>query len=286
MSEIGVAIAAQVLGINESAVRKMQWSGRLTNLARPGEAARFAAGDVSRVLRERRADAQTRHPDAAAFAREVRSMLWPMEKLAQVHLTDGRSEIADAHLAHHLMLKPSGRRALAHLTPDAVALFGRAAVEVAAADPQAFTGACRWCYADASARVHGGFRPTDSPAYRVLLGTDPCDRDRTRWQAEAEAHRTEAARLRTAEAAARDEAAKLRAAADFQAARRNAETAAQRLRSAATAYAAADPSVALQASAQGRGRALTASGCGCTRDRYCAGHTAMFGTSDRRQARR
>ncbi|MER7799105.1 hypothetical protein ABTX71_02115 [Streptomyces parvulus] len=282
MSEIGVAEAARILGLSEPAVRKMQWAGRLTNLARSGEAARFSAGDVGRVLRERRADAQRRHPNAAAFAAEVRSLLWPTERLSSVHLTDGRTETADPRMAAHLMLQPSGRRALASLTPDAVALFGRAAVEVAAADPRAFEGSCRWCFADSSARVHGGLRPDDSPAYRALLGTEPCDRDRQRWSAEADAGRTEMARLRSAEAAARDEAAKVRAADAFQAARRNAETAASRLRSAARAYAAADPSVALQASAQGRGGA----GCGCTADRYCAAHTAVFGTSDRRQARR
>lgn len=276
------------MGISEPAVRKMISAGRLPNRAAYGPAL-VASADVDRVMHERREDAQRRHPDAAAFARRVRTYLWPEAVTGrEVVLADGRVERAAAsgyYPTAGRALPPTGRDALATLTPDASALFGRAAVEVAATPANAFAGgACRWCFADMSARVHGGLRPVDAPAYRVLLG-DPCPADRSRWATEAEDRRRAAVRAQSADRARRTEAERTAARADFRAAQAAASVAASRLRSAARRVAAVDPTVARETAV----RALTASGdmgCGCTRDRYvCREHVAMFGTTDRRAAR-
>ncbi|MFF3204559.1 hypothetical protein [Streptomyces sp. NPDC002962] len=286
MDEIGVAVAARRLGISEPAVRKMITAGRLPRLPRSGPAL-VASADVDRVTHERRADALRRHPDPAAFARHVREHLWPGERVARVTLADGRTEIADPQQAHYLFGLDHGRKALATLSPDAVALFGWAAVETAASDRKAFAGACRTCYADTAARVHGGLRPTDAPAYRVLLG-DPCPADRKRWAAEAEQHRREVTHSRMTEQRQRQDAERAAARQEFQAARAQAETAASRLRTATRVYAALDPSVAREAATQARARGAfkaasrLPSWCDCDADRQCSKHAE----ADRRAARR
>ncbi|MGW4545494.1 hypothetical protein ACWEN4_03835 [Streptomyces violaceorubidus] len=265
MELISVAEAARRLSVSDVAAYAMVRAGRLTNRA-PGGPAQLSADEVTRLAHRRRAEA-LRRTDVSALAAQVDSLLHPDEA---------------NNRAGQRYLMPKGAEALKLLPTDAFAVFGRDVLTAAAARSRLRAErACPTCFAHASARVHITPEPRDEPAYRVLLG-EPCAADRQRWSAEADARRAEAARLREQEAAARHEAAKVRAAADFRAAQAQAETAASRLRSAARAYAAADPTVALQASAQGRGRA----GCGCTRDRYCAEHTAMFGTSDRSQARR
>lgn len=292
MDEINAAAAARRLGVTEWAVRKMITAGRLPNRSRTGPAL-VASADVDRVIQERRAEALGRHPDPVAFARQVRAQLWPDEVLTrQVVLADGRTErwaTGGYYPAAGQVAPASGPEALRTLTPDAAAVFGRAAVEVAAAPAEQFAGACGFCFADMSARVHGGLRPSDAPAYRVLLG-EPCAADRQRWRAEAEANRAEMSRLRITENTRRAEAERERARLEFSAARTAAEAAASRVRSAARAYAAVDPAVARQAAVQARRQAgFTTSGdlaCGCSSDVYCAAHAAVFGTYDRSQARR
>ncbi|MFG2638860.1 hypothetical protein ACGFX8_34865 [Streptomyces sp. NPDC048362] len=252
MDELNVPAAARRLGTTEWAVRKMISAGRLPNQARTGPAL-VASADVDRVVQERRAEALQRHPDTEAFARQVRTQLWPSEGVEFVTLEDGRREVADGIRARHLTGQPHGRDALATLHPDAAAIFGRAAVEVAAIPSKTFGKACRTCFADMSARVHGGLRPTDAPAYRVLLGA-PCAADRERWQTEARQARELSARLRAAEERDRQQADRARAQAEFETARRDAETAASRLQKATRAYAAMNPAVARQAAAQARQR--------------------------------
>ncbi|MGW1063341.1 hypothetical protein ACWD4F_02290 [Streptomyces aureus] len=292
MNVINAAAAARRLGVTEWAVRKMISAGRLPDRA-PSGPALVASADVDRVMSERRAEALNRHPDTMAFARQVRAQLWPDEVLTrQVTLIDGRTEqwaVGGYYPADGQVAPASGREALRTLSPDAAALFGRAVLEVAALPVKAFTGSCRFCFADVSARVHGGLRPTDAPAFRVLLG-EPCAADRKRWAAEAEANRSAMSRLRLAEGLRRAEAERSAAQAEFQTARTAAETAASRLRSAARRVAAVDPAVAAQAGVQGRRLAgFTASGdlsCGCSRTVYCPRHAAAFGTYDRTQASR
>ncbi|MGW2169935.1 hypothetical protein ACWC1C_05310 [Streptomyces sp. NPDC001705] len=266
MELISVAEAARRLSITDVTAYAMVRAGRLTNQALTGPA-QLSADEVARLAHRRRTEA-LRRTDVTALAAEVDGLLNPLPAAG----TPGVQSY----------VLPRGTDALKLLPVNAFAVFGRDVLTAAAARSRLRAErACPTCWAHASARVHITPEPRDEAAYRVLLG-EPCAADRARWSAEAAAGRAEMARLRDREATARGEAAKARAADAFQAARREAETAAQRLRSAARAYAAADPSVALQASAQGRGGA----GCGCTADRYCAAHTAVFGTSDRRQARR
>ncbi|MET7570797.1 helix-turn-helix domain-containing protein [Streptomyces sp. NPDC005492] len=291
MDEMNAAAAARRLGISEPAVRKMIGAGRLPNRSRSGPAL-VASADVDRVVRERRTEALSRHPDTMAFARQVRAQLWPDEVLTrQVVLADGRivqSGTGGYYPTPGQVPLASGTEALRTLTPDAAAVFGRAAVEVAAAPAEKFAGACRFCFADMSARVHGGLRPTDAPPYRVLLG-EPCPADRGRWRAEAESNRAAMSRLRITENTRRAEAERSAAQAEFQAARTAAEAAASRVRSAAQRVAAVNPAVTRQAAVQGRRKAgFTASGdmaCGCSPTVYCTAHAALFGTHDRRAAR-
>ncbi|MFE1441568.1 helix-turn-helix transcriptional regulator [Streptomyces sp. NPDC058739] len=285
MDEINAAAAARRLGVSEPAVRKMISAGRLPNRARTGPAL-VAAADVDRVMHERRADAQRRHPDAVRFAEEVWRALWPSEAIEYVTLEDGRRALANPDVARHLSGLDQGHKALGLLTPDAAAVFGRAAVETAAMGRKAFAGACRFCFADVSARVHGGLRPTDAPAYRVLLG-EPCPLDRQRWAAETEARRKAADGQRLAERARQRQAAQSRAKAELESARSAASAAASRLQTATRAYAPFDPAIARQAASQVRQRGAFShqpprskwpSGCDCDADRQCAAHA----DSDRR----
>lgn len=297
MDEIPAAAAARRLGISEPAVRKMISAGRLPNLARTGPAL-VASADVDSVMRERWADAAQRHPDQAAFARQIRGQLWPGERIERVTLEDGRRVEADGVQALHLIQQPSGRAVLPLLHHDAVALFGRAAVEIAATDPKTWqAGACRWCFANCTAEIDGGLKPDNTPAYRILMGCAPCPLDHERWQAEAAERRASLARFRVSDRTRREEAQRLRARREFHAAQADAEraqntarAAASRLRSASRAYATLDPSAAAQAAVQGRRLAgFTASGdlpCGCSSEVYCSAHASLFGTHDRRQARR
>ncbi|MFI6404505.1 hypothetical protein [Streptomyces sp. NPDC050548] len=234
---MNAAAAARRLGVSEPAVRKMMSAGRLHNRARTGPAL-VASADVDRVMTERRTEALGRHPDTMAFARQVRAQLWPEEALTrEVVLADGRTErwaTGGYYPAAGQVAPASGREALRTLTPDAAAVFGRAAVEVAATDPKAFAGSCRFCFADTSARVHGGLRPTDAPPYRVLLG-EPCAADVQCWRAEGESRRQEVTRLRITEERARRSAEQDRTRREFRAAQDAARTAAQRLQSATQA---------------------------------------------------
>jgi hypothetical protein len=162
-------------------------------------------------------------------------------------------------------------------------VFGRAAVEVAAAPAEKFAGACRFCFADMSARVHGGLRPSDAPAYRVLLG-EPCPADRERWRAEAEANRAAMSRLRITEERSRRAAEQDRTRREFQAARQQAEAAASRLRSATQAMSTIDPSIRRQAAAQARQRhdfanrpktSRIPAWCDCDVSRQCTRHAEL-----------
>lgn len=290
MDEINVPTAARRLGTTEWAVRKMIGAGRLPNQARTGPAL-VASADVDRVIRERRTEALGRHPDTMTFARQVRAQLWPDEALTrEVVLADGRVQRTGGYYPIAGQVHPaSGREALRTLTPDAAAVFGRAAVEVAAIAQEAFAGACRFCFADTSARVHGGLRPTDAPAYRVLLG-EPCPADMQRWRAEAEANRVATSRLRSTEERNRRTAEQDRARREFQAAQDAARTAASRLQSATQAMSTIDPSVARQA-AQARQRAAFANQpktsripdwCDCDVQHQCARHAE----GDRKAARK
>lgn len=291
MDIILAAAAARRLGVSEPAVRKMISAGRLPDRA-PSGPALVASADVDRVMTERRAEALSRHPDTMAFARQVRAQLWPDEVLTrQVTLIDGRTEqwaVGGYHPADGQVAPASGREALRTLSPDAAALFGRAVLEVAALPVKAFTGSCRFCFADVSARVHGGLRPTDAPAFRVLLG-EPCAADRKRWAAEADANRSAMSRLRITEERARRSAEQERTRLEFQAAQDAARTAASRLRSATQAYAPFDPTIARQAATQARQRVTLANQprtsrfpdwCDCDASRQCTRHAE----SDRQAA--
>jgi hypothetical protein len=248
MSEIGISDAAHRLGVSEPAVRKML-GGRLVNLAPTGSPALVASADVDRVMNDRRTEALGRHPDSEAFALQVRRQLWPMEQVEYVTLEGGGQDLADGRQAMSLMHLPAGRRALKMLTPDAAAVFGRAAVDVAATDPKVFaaSGACRWCYADATARIRGGLRPVDAAAYRILLGTDPCPKDRERWAREGAALRTRRDQQERQAKEARRKSAQQSARTAFAAAHADTLSAVSRLRAAARDLAAVDPAVGRQA---------------------------------------
>lgn len=251
MSETGISVAdaASRLGISEVAVRKML-GGRLVNVnpARTGPAL-VASADVDRVMQDRRTEALERHPDTEAFAREIRAHLWPMSRVEYVTLEGGGQDPADGRQAMSLMRLPAGRQALKMLTPDAAAVFGRAAVDVAATDPNAFaaSGACRWCYADATARIRGGLRPVDAAAYRVLLGADPCPKDRERWSREGAARRLAQDQKERDQREAQRRAVQQSARAAFTSAQADVQTAVSRRRAAARHLAAVDPAVGRQA---------------------------------------
>lgn len=270
MDIIPVAEAAQRLSISDVAAYEALKAGRLEKRPGPGPA-RVTLASVQRMAADRRAEAQRRHSDLCALARHADSIL---------HAPPGSE-----------YLPPAGSRAaLAMLTADTFAIFGRDVLEAAASrDKIRHEGGCPTCWAHMSAQVHQTHPPRDSAAYKILLG-QPCEADRARWRAETEANRTAMARLRTAEGLRRAEAERSAAQAEFQTARTVAETAASRLRSAARRVAAVDPAVAAQAGVQARRRAgFTASGdlaCGCSRTVYCPQHAAAFGTYDRTQAHR
>lgn len=287
MDGITLAAAARVLGVTDPALRKMIRAGRLTDVSRQGSPVSVLASDVDNVLHERRTEAARRHPDALEFARQVRNTVWPDERLDMVVLADGRREVADVYQAQHISKQPRGREALRTLTPDGVAVFGRAAVEVAAM-PRDTWGptTCRWCYADASARALGGLRPVDSPAFAALLGADPCPQDRARWADEGREHRATLKRLRDAQTARERQAAQTRARQDFQAATDALSAASQRHSTALRRLAQTDLPTAVRAAGEAVRPARGAMGCGCTYARYCPAHAAQFGTTDRSVSRR
>lgn len=265
----------------------MMRTGRVRDASRAGEPAAVRADDVERLVHERQLEASLRQPDAVAFARQVRRTIWPDEELDKVVLADGREDIANPDQARRVSSSPRGRDALRTLNPDAVALFGRAAVETAAIPREAWRGNCRWCFADASARALGGMRPADSPAYRALLGAEPCPRDRTRWQQEATARRKARTRLDAAVGDRQRAEERAKAQREFRAARDGLSAASQRHAAALRSLATVDPATA----------AVTAAGaparrgggnlpCGCTHATYCPAHAAVFGTSDRSVSRR
>ncbi|MFD8519358.1 hypothetical protein ACFV2D_04975 [Streptomyces capillispiralis] len=259
----------------------------MRDASRAGEPAAVRRDDVDRLVYERRLEASLRQRDAVEFARQVRRTLWPDEELDRVVLADGREDIANPDQARRVVSAPRGRDALRTLNPDAVALFGRAAVETAAMDRDAWTGNCRWCFADASARALGGLAPADSPAYRALLGSDPCPRDRARWQQETTARRKARARLEAAIEDRRRAEAQARARQEFRAARDGLSAASQRHATAVRSLASVDPSAApVTAAGAPQGRGPGNLPCGCTYATYCPTHAAMFGTSDRSVSRR
>lgn len=270
MEVIPVAEAAQRLSISDVAVYEAMRAGRLEKV--PGSSpARVTLASVQRMAADRRAEAQRRHSDLCAAARQADSIL---------HAPPGSE-----------YLPPAGsREALRALSADAFALFGRDVLEAAASRERIRKeGGCPTCWAHMSAQVHQTPPPRDSAEYKILLG-QPCAADVQRWKAEAETNRSAMARLRLAEGLRRAEAERSAAQAEFQAARTTAEAAASRLRSAARRVAAVDPAVAAQAGVQARRRAgFTASGdlsCGCSRTVYCPQHAAAFGTYDRTRASR
>lgn len=59
-------------------------------------------------------------------------------------------------------------------------VFGEAAIR-AAATPRA--AGCRWCWARMSAEIHQtGITVEDTPAWRALFGTEPCERDMSEFR--------------------------------------------------------------------------------------------------------
>ncbi|GAA4016138.1 hypothetical protein [Streptomyces plumbiresistens] len=277
MDEIPVAEAARRLGLTEWAVRKMITAGRLPNRARSGPAV-VAAADVVRIRSHRRTEALSRRRDLTGFAQEIRQLLHPASART-AGLPEGT-----------VYLLPTGRDALKVLPPDAFAVFGRDVLEAAAVrDQLRRDGGCPTCWAHMASRVHQTHPPENGEAYRALLG-EPCPVDVQRFAEQAAGRRRDADRLRAAEAASRQAAQQEYARQEFSAAEAAVRAAVSRRTAAARAYSALDPSVARQAGVQARRRAgFAASGdlpCGCSRDVYCAGHAAAFGTSDRRAARR
>ncbi|AZQ39653.1 hypothetical protein EJ357_44645 [Streptomyces cyaneochromogenes] len=277
MESLSVAEAARRLSISDVAAYEAMRAGRLVRES-GSNPARVSLASVQRMAAQRRAEAARRHPDAEGFAQGLDNLL------------NGPTGNASGYLPVDYARPPRGRNALRLLPADAFALFGRDVLEAAASRNQLRRdGVCATCWAATSARVHETHGPEDTPAYRALLG-EPCPADRARWTTEAEATRRAMAALRQTETASRQAAERDRARQEFSAAEAAVRAAVSRRTAAARAYSALDPSVARQAGVQARRRAgFTASGdlpCGCSRDTYCAGHTALFGTSDRRAARR
>lgn len=284
MGQIPVASAARVLGLSERGLRRMISTGRVRDASMAGQPAAVHEDDVIRLLHERRAEASRRQPDALEFARFVRRTIWPDEELDEVVLADGRRDIANPDQAQRIISAPRGRTALSRLTEDAVALFGRAAVETTAMPRETWKANCRWCYADASARALGGLRPVDSPAYVALLGSQPCRQDRSRWAEEDRELKALRGRLNAAQTARERAAEQARARREFQAATEAARAAQERRTAATRRLVSVDPSSAV-VTASGR-RAPGSLSCGCTRDVYCPAHAAVFGTTDRTTSRR
>jgi hypothetical protein len=260
-------------------------AGKVRDVSRAGGPAAVHEDDVTRLLFERRAEASQRQPDGLSFAQQVRRTIWPDEELDMVVLADGRREVADVVQSAYVIKQPRGRDALARLNSDAVALFGRAAVETAAMPRDTWRSHCRWCFADASARALGGLRPADSPAYVALLGAQPCAQDRARWAAEDREQRAARGRAMASrlDAARADEQARARQ--EFRAAENALSAASQRRTEALRGLARVDPATAVTAAARPARRGAV-SACGCTRTRYCDSHAAVFGTTDRTQANR
>ncbi|MFJ9018770.1 hypothetical protein ACIRPU_02100 [Streptomyces sp. NPDC102259] len=259
-------------------------TGNIRDASRAGQPAAVREDDVTRLLHERRTEASARQPDALTFAQQVRRTIWPDEDLDMVVLADGREDIANPDQARRVISSPRGRDTLRTLNSDAVALFGRAAVETAAIPRDTWRTHCRWCYADASARALGGLRPADSPAYVALLGAQPCPRDRERWAAEDRERRLARGRAQADRLDAALEAEQSRVRQEFRAAEDALGTASRRRTEAIRRLASVDPATALTAAARSTRGAVMA--CGCTRTRYCDGHAAVFGTHDRTQAYR
>lgn len=287
MDQIPVAAAARVLGLTDQGLRAMMRTGRISDASRAGEPAAVLTSDVERVLYERRTEASYRHPDAEAFARQVRNTIWPGETLDWVTLADGRREIADTIQAFHVQKQPRGRDVLRTLNPDAVALFGRAAVETAAMDRTVWTQHCRWCWADASARALGGLQPADTPAYRTLLGANPCARDHARWKTEADERKAADRRLAQRLAQQERTAAQSTARQEFSAAQGALQAATEQAQAAAKRLAAVDPAVARQAATEARRTAALKAAqagfvrtrrphCACTAETLCREHAAKL----------
>lgn len=262
MEAIPVADAARRLSISPVAAYEAMRSGRLERVPRL-DPARVTDASVQRMSSERRTEAQRRHSDLCALARQADSLL---------HAPAGST-----------YLPPPGPEALRALSADTFAIFGRDVLEAAASrDRLRKDGSCPTCWARVSARVHQTHPPQDSAAYKILLG-QPCGADRQRWAAEAETRRREMARLRSAEERNRRASEQARVRAELQTARAEAGTAASRLQNATRAMSAIDPSIARQAAAQARRRATFnaqpprkktewPSWCDCGADHQCAGH--------------
>lgn len=279
--QITLAQAAQRLGVANSTLRAMINAGRLQQVAGtiPAE---VRAEDVDRIRVQRRNEALRRHPDLAGFAREVRRTLWPMSEQPPdtVELYDGR--VQARHTVPASVGRPaSGRDAMINLPIDAAALFGPDVLETAAAPASAFAHACRWCFADAAARVHETFRPQNTTAYRVLLG-EPCARDRERFAAEATAARSELAALKARVDRQTAQRAKETARTAFATARAAAQTAQKRFEAASQALVTADPAAAsVVASGAVRAKASRID-CACTSETLCADHAQRLTRRGRR----
>ncbi len=260
-------------------MRAMIAAGRIPRRNAAGPAVVVAA-DVDRVRSQRRAEAMRRHPDTAAFAQEIRRILWPMTDLPDdtVELADGRVEPRNT-VPWSLNTPMSGTRALAFLPADAAAVFGPDVLQAAAAPARAFSGVCRTCFADAAARIHETLRPEDSPAYRALLGT-PCATCRARFAAEAIAVRAELSRLKARVDAGTRTAAKERAQVEFNAATTAQTAASRRVSAAADALGRAGVRTALTASATPLKRSRL--DCACTSETVCADHARQLARRGRR----
>ncbi|MET7738909.1 hypothetical protein [Streptomyces sp. NPDC005385] len=269
--DINVTAAASRLGMSEPAVRQMIAAGRLARTSAAG-AVRVSDADVERVRVQRRNEALRRHQDIAAFAREIRRVLWPTADRPDdtVELTDGRVQFRNT-VPQSGNAPREGTQALPFLPVDATAVFGPHVLQAAAASPLAFKDSCRWCFADAAARVHETQRPQNTPSYRVLLG-EPCERDRARFRAEEAKGRKTMTALRAKVEAGTRQADKDRARTEYDAAQRGASGAAARLRQATEALVRVDPSSAATVASGAPGASRFPTWCRCTADAQCEGH--------------
>ncbi|WP_217552037.1 hypothetical protein [Streptomyces sp. GbtcB6] len=192
--------AADHLGVRSgiAANKIMGEYGCRNQTVSPTGMATWLAADVARVVVDRYGQALRRHPEGlVTYAREVRRQLRP-DPPATVTLTDGRVVLRDhrAALTDSLaQAKISPRERITSVGPDAVWIFGKAAL-TAAASPK--VDGCRHCLAVALTPP-GVDLPGPEPEFTELLGP-ACEQDRKRYEA-ARARIASAAAARTARTA-------------------------------------------------------------------------------------
>ena len=165
--------AANRLSVTTMTAYRLMESGRLTQHGRP---ARVAANDVARLIRERQREAAASRPDWAAFAQVIRERLHPS-------LPD--PAYARAFEIAAFIEREKGRKVVPRLHPDAKAMWGDVALNVAAETWP--VNACKTCFVNISARVLGTPDPRPTQDWAILLG-EPCGKDRHRWAEEEAQH--------------------------------------------------------------------------------------------------